>query len=112
MPNDANEVELAKLQVELAKVQEAGRNERQKNIINMVIGLASTLVGLYNAVQIADTRAQVKQVYDETPSYQQVKSLSEKADTNLLQWQAYKTKAPEDEAKAEVSLGKATADMP
>lgn len=116
MSTPENEVELAKLQIELARVKEQGRNERQKNLINMVLGLASTGLGLWNAVQIsanhADTVAKVKQVYDETPSARAVAEVSEKVDANLLQWKAYKTKDPGDEAKAEVSLGKAVADMP
>lgn len=116
MSTPDNEVELAKLQIELEKVKETGRNERQKNIINMVLGLASTGLGLWNAVQIsanhADTVAKVQRVYDDTPSAKSMAEVKEQLDTNLLQWKAYKTKTPDDEAKAEVALGKAVSDMP
>lgn len=112
MPTDQSDVEMVKLQLELLKVREASRNERQKNIINMVLGLASTFLGVYNAVQIADARSQVRRVYDDTPSVAQVAAVSEKVDANLLQWKAYKTKDSADETRAAEALGRAVADMP
>jgi hypothetical protein len=129
MPLTREEVDL-----ELAKLHESGRNERQKNFFNLVTNSLNLILGAVNAVMILNNGVVERVNHAETVRNIEVQAgelkeqntvavktaakavdaaakVEEKVDATNLQWKAYRTKNPEDELLAEEVLAKAVKGM-